>query len=117
VLTVAVVVVSAGAGVDMMIGNGVGPGLTISFLLACAGMALRLPLRLVAAAVIAAPLLFAAATTAIAQVAGDAQGLRQLGLDVATSLALSAPGLFAGTGLAVAIAVCRVTLHLFRRRH
>lgn len=115
VLFIGAIVVAAGSAIDMMIGRGPGLGLTLSFLLAGAAMALCLPLRLLAAGIIAAPLLFAAATTAIAYVAGDAQGARQLALEVATSLALTAPVLFGGTGLTVAIALGRLIKRVGRR--
>ena len=108
VIALGAVVVAAGAALDMAIGRGPGIPLTLSFLAACAGMALFLPLRLAVSAVVAAPLLFAGATTAIAYVAGDAQGTRQLALEVATSLALSAPVLFAGTSLTIVVAIARL---------
>jgi hypothetical protein len=116
VLAGAFVLVAAGTGVDMMTGRGPGLGLALTFLAACAAMAIRLPVRVVGAAVVAAPLLFASATAAIAVVSGDSRGLRHLGLDVATSLALAAPVLFGGTGIALAIALGRMTRAVLRRR-
>ncbi len=114
-VAVAALIVAAGAGIDVMIGRGPGSGLTVAYVVACAVVALRLRLHVVGAAVIAAPLLFAAGTAAIAWASGEAAGFRQLMLDVATSLALSAPVLFGGTALTVAIAVVRLALHVVRR--
>jgi hypothetical protein len=61
------------------------------------------------------PLLVAAATTLIARFGGRNRGMRELGLDVGTTLALSAPLLFGASALALIVVVVRVVRRLATR--
>ena len=109
-------IILAGVTVDRLSSGRPSLGLNIAFVLACAAMALAVRVHRVAAAVVAAPLLFASGVLALSQLSGEARGLRQLGLDVATHLALSAPILFGGTALTVVIALTRFIAHVFHRK-
>jgi hypothetical protein len=101
---------------DLTFGESLGVGFAAMFLIASAAMALTLRVRSLASAVIAPPLLFAAATMLAAKSSGEVEGSRALALDTATSLALSAPVLFGGTALAMVVAVVRLVLEVARRR-
>jgi hypothetical protein len=114
-VVVAGAVVALGCAVDGLLGDGPGRGLAITYVAACALIAGWLRLRALGTALVAPPLLFATATAALAWSAGHAPGVRQLALEVATTLAVSAPTLFAGVGLAAAITLVRVVLHVARR--
>ena len=62
------------------------------------------------------PLLFCGAVAAVARLGGQNRGSREVALDVGTTLALSAPLLFAGVVAAVVVALVRVGRHLAARR-
>lgn len=115
VLLVAGLLVGLGSAFDVLVGRGPGFGLTTGFLLACPAMALLLRLRALGTALISPPLLFGGAATMISLAGGSLHGLRRLGLDVATSLALAAPVLFTGTLACVVIVLARVLRHVARR--
>lgn len=106
---------TVGAASDTLFSDGAGLGLTIGFLVACAVMSVRVRMRSLAAAVLSGPLLFAAAIGVISWLSPEAQGFRHLVLDVATTLALSAPVLFSGTALTVVVAVVRLCTRLVAR--
>ena len=110
------VLMGVGAMADLTFGESLGVGFAAMFLIASAAMALTLRVRSLASAVIASPLLFTAATMIAAKASGQVEGARALALDTATSLALTAPVLFGGTAVAVAITVVRLVLALARRR-
>ncbi len=104
-----------GAMADLTFGEALGVGFAAMFLIASAAMALTLRVRSLASAVIAPPLLFAAATMLAAKSSGEVEGSRALAMDTATSLALTAPVLFGGTALAAVVAVVRLVPELARR--
>jgi hypothetical protein len=108
-------VVGLGAVVDLALGNTLGLGFTATFLLGCALIPLALRVRALATAVVLPPLLFAGAQLLQSRADGRATGQREMALDVATSLAISAPVLFAGTGLTLAIVLGRLVVVLVRR--
>ena len=110
------VLIAFGGLLDAALGDGLGLAFATMFIVACAAMATTLRVRSLATAVIAPPLLFAAASVVAARLSGEVNGSRALALDTATSLALSAPVLFGGTGLAAAIALVRLVLTFARRR-
>jgi hypothetical protein len=107
--------VGVGAMADLTFGGALGVGFAAMFLIASAAMALTLRVRSLASAVIAPPLLFAAATMLAAKSSGEVEGSRALAMDTATSLALTAPVLFGGTALAAVVAVVRLVPELARR--
>lgn len=107
-VVVGAVSLASGVVVELALGNGAGAALGLAFLVASAAMASVVRIRAMATAVIAAPLLFLIALTVITYASGEAQGLRQVVLELATGLALAAPTLFGGTLLALGIALARL---------
>jgi len=114
-LLVGSILMGVGAMADLAFGDSLGVGFAAMFVIASAVMALTLRVRSLASAVIAPPLMFAIATMLVGKLSGEVHGSRALALDTATSLALSAPVLFAGTALAAAIAVVRLATAVARR--
>lgn len=108
-------VVGLGALLDLTLGDELGLGFTATFLLGCVLIALALRVRALAVAVVLPPLLFAAAAFFETKDSGATSGSRQAALDVATTLALSAPVLFSGTALALAVVLGRLVVHAVRR--
>ena len=104
-----------GSMADLGFGEALGIGFATMFVIASGVMALTLRVRSLASAVIAPPLMFATATMVVGKLSGEVHGSRTLALDIATSLALSAPVLFGGTALAAAIAVVRLAAAATRR--
>jgi hypothetical protein len=113
---VASALLGVGAMADMTFGDSLGIGFSAMFLIASVAMALTIRVRSLMTAVIAPPLLFASAAVVVGMLSGQVRGNRALALDTATTLALSAPVLFAATALAAAVAVVRLVVHLVRRR-
>jgi hypothetical protein len=108
-------IVGLGAAGDLALGDGLGVGFATTFLLGCVLVAATVRVRALGVAVVAPPLLFAGGYALETRTSGHTSGLREMALDVATSLALHAPLLFIGTAIAVAIALVRVAVHLIRR--
>jgi len=108
-------VVGLGATGDLALGHGLGVGFSSTFLLACVLVAGALRTRALAIAGVLPPLLFAGGYALETTTSGHTAGTREMGLDVATSLALHAPVLFIGTAVAVAVVLVRVAVHLVRR--
>jgi hypothetical protein len=86
-----------------------------SFVAASVAAALVVRVRSLATAAVLPPLLFVTAVAVLAQLSGNNEGSRELVLDVGTTLAISAPLLFAGTAAAVAVVLGRLVLRLARR--
>jgi hypothetical protein len=108
-------IVGLGAIVDLAVGGSLGLGFTVTFVLACAVVAMAMRIRALATAVVLPPLLFAGAALMETKQSGVTSGNRQAALDVATSLALSAPALFLGTALALAVVLARLVARAVRR--
>jgi hypothetical protein len=108
-------IVGLGAIVDLAVGGSLGLGFTVTFVLACAVVAMAMRIRALATAVVLPPLLFAGAALMETEQSGVTSGNRQAALDVATSLALSAPALFLGTALALAVVLARLIARAVRR--
>lgn len=109
------VIAGLGALLDLFVGGALRLGFTVTFLVACVLVALAVRVRALATAVVLPPLLFAGAALLETKHSGVTSGNRQAALDVATSLALSAPALFAGTALALVVVLCRLVVHAVRR--
>lgn len=107
--------VGLGSGFSLLSGGTLGRTFGGAFLLASALVPVALRARALATAVVLPPLLFLAARVLESKVGGYPSGIRATGLDVATSLALSAPLLFTGSLLAVAIVIVRLLLPVLRR--
>lgn len=113
-VVLAIVVVGLGVGLDLAVGDSLGLAFDATFLLAAALVAIALRVRALATAVVLPPLLFVGAQVLSSKAGGHTAGARETALDVGTSLALSAPLLFAGTALAVAVVLARVVVRLIR---
>jgi len=107
--------VGLGAALDIALGDGLGLGFRVTFVVTCVVIAFAVRVRALGAAVVLPPLLYAAAATLQTVTAGQTTGRRAAALDVATTLALTAPLLFLGTAVAAAIALSRGLAHLVRR--
>jgi hypothetical protein len=108
-------VVALGAASDLALGAGLGLGFAATFLLGCLLVAAALRTRALGVAVVLPPLLFAGGYALETWNSGLTTGRREMALDVATSLALHAPLLFAGSAIAVVVVLGRLVVHLVRR--
>jgi hypothetical protein len=108
-------VVGLGALLDLTLGDELGLGFTATFLLGCVLVALAVRVRAMPAAVVLPPLLFAVTAFLETKHSGATSGNRQAALDVATTLALSAPILFTGTALALVVVLGRLVVLAVRR--
>jgi hypothetical protein len=107
--------VGLGAALDIALGHGLGLGFKVTFVVTCVVIAFAVRIRALGAAVVLPPLLYAAASVLQTVSSGQITGRRAAALDVATTLALTAPLLFLGTAVAAAIALSRGLAHLVRR--
>lgn len=107
---------ACGIGFDLGSGVTAGAGTGLAFLLVAVAGPAVVRARSLATAVVTPPLLFAGAVATIARAGGANRGSREVVLDIGTTLALSAPLLFAGTLLAAAVAVTRLGLRARTRR-
>jgi hypothetical protein len=100
---------------DRTAGNGLGTACATALLATCVAVPLlvRRPLSVTPLAL--PPLLWAGAAAAVAQSSGQNAGRRELALDVATLLTITAPLLFGAVLLTVALLVGRLTVRLARR--
>jgi hypothetical protein len=114
-LVLGAMVVGFGALLDLTLGDELGLGFTATFLLGSVLVALAVRPRALPAAVVLPPLLFAVTALLETKHSGATSGNRQAALDVATTLALSAPILFTGTALTLAVVLGRLVLHTVRR--
>jgi hypothetical protein len=92
-----------------------GGGSAVTFVLASGIAAAAVRRSALLTVTLLPPLLFAAGVTALALAGGQTDGNRELVLEVATTLALSAPALFLGTALALAVVLGRLTAGVARR--
>ena len=115
VVVLAGIVAALGVSLDLVLGGRFGVGSQLTFLLASVGATLVVRRRALATAAVLPPLLFVGSATSLAWLSGRATDTRELGLDVGTTLATSAPLLFATTLLALGIVAARLTARLFGR--
>ena len=116
IVALSVLSTAVGVVVDLM-GEpalGAGTGVAVVFC-AVAGPAVVRSGSLATTAVLP-PLLFAAAATALARLGGQNSGLREVVLDVGTTLALSAPLVFGATAAGLLVVLVRVGRRIVRRR-
>ena len=116
VVALSVVLVACGVALDLRRDATLGLGTGVAFVLAALAGPAVVRFRSLATALVLQPLLFCGATAAIARLGGQNRGSREVALDVGTTLALSAPLLFAGVSAALMVAVVRVGRHLAARR-
>ena len=105
-----------GAAVDAAGDPGLGNGTGVAVVLAALAATGVVRFRSLATAALLPPLLVAAAALGLALLSGRNEGSRELGLDVGTTLALSAPFIFGATVAGLLVVAVRVTLHVSRRR-
>ena len=115
VVLLSTLLVACGAAIDLRRGGSAGLGTDAAFLLAALAAPAVVRFRSLPTAAVLPPLLFVGAAVALARLSGQNRGSREMGLDVATTLALSAPLLFAGTAAALVVVIVRVCRHLARR--
>lgn len=111
----AVLVLAPGVALDWALGGSLGTASTVAFLVAAVAAPAAVRPRAMATAAVLPPLLFAGAVAFLAWAGGANNGLRELVLDVGTTLAVSAPTLFLGTAAALAVVVGRLVARLLRR--
>lgn len=112
----ALLVLLPGVLIDAATDGTLGRPTVASFVLA--GLACTLTVRrgALGTAAVLPPLLFATAAVTIAWASGQNHSTRQLVLDAGTTLALSAPAVFTGTGLVLAVVLGRLGWGMLRRR-
>jgi hypothetical protein len=116
----AVVVLSAalvlgGALLDLRRDASIGLGTGVAVVLVALAAPAVVRFRSLATAAVLPPLLVAAATTLVARFGGHHRGMRELGLDIGTTLALSAPLLFGASALALVVVLVRIVRRLATR--
>lgn len=115
VTVVALLVLTPGVAFDLAFDGSFGLASSVFFVLACLAAVLTARVAALATAAVLPPLLFVAAVTTLAWASGKNEGTRQLGLDVGTTLAVSAPLLFVTTAATLVLVLARVVLRLARR--
>jgi hypothetical protein len=116
VVALSVVLVACGVALDLRRDATLGLGTGVAFVLAALAGPAVVRLRSLVTALVLQPLLFCGAAAALARLGGQNRGSREVLLDVGTTLALSAPLLFAGMSAALVVALVRVGRHLAARR-
>lgn len=87
----------------------------VAFVLAVVVAALAVRRRALGTVLVLPPLLFLAAVATLARFSGNNRGLREMVLDVGTTLAISAPVLFGATLLVLVVALARLLAERVRR--
>jgi hypothetical protein len=116
VVALAAVLVTGGALLDLRRDATLGLATGLAYLLAAVVAPAVVRFRSLATAAVLPPLLFVGAAALIARAGGQNRGSREVALDVATTLALSAPLLFAGAVAAVIVVLVRVGRRIAARR-
>ena len=116
VVALSVVLVACGVALDLRRDATLGLGTGVAFVLAALAGPAVVRFRSLVTALVLQPLLFCGAAAALARLGGQNRGSREVLLDVGTTLALSAPLLFAGMSAALVVALVRVGRHLAARR-
>lgn len=108
VVAVSAALVALGAGLDLRRDATLGLGTGLAVMLAALAAPAVVRFRSLATAAVLPPLLVAGAAVVIGRLGGQDRGTRELVLDVGTTLALSAPLVFAATAAAVLVVLVRV---------
>ena len=116
VVALSLVLVACGVALDLRRDATLGLGTGVAFVLAALAGPAFVRFRSLVTALVLQPLLFCGAAAALARLGGQNRGSREVLLDVGTTLALSAPLLFAGMSAALVVALARVGRHLAARR-
>ena len=116
VVAASALLVAGGVLLDLNRDATLGLGTGLAFVLAALAAPAVVRFRSLPTAAVLPPLLFVAGAAAIARLSGQNRGNREVVLDVATTLALSAPLLFCGAAAALLVVLVRVGRHLAARR-
>jgi hypothetical protein len=116
VVAAAVLLVAGGVLLDLNRDATLGLGTGLAFVIAAVAAPAVVRHRSLATAAVLPPLLFVGAAAAIARLSGQNRGNREVVLDVATTLALSAPLLFGGVAAALVVVLVRVGRRIAARR-
>jgi hypothetical protein len=114
-VVLAVLLLAPGVLADRLLDGSFGLAAAVAFVTAVTTTAAAVRIRALGTAAVLPPLLFVGAVGVLAWSSGNNRGRRELVLDVGTTLALSAPVLFLGTALALAVVLGRLVVHLVRR--
>jgi hypothetical protein len=114
-LILAAALLVPGVLVDLLTDATAGRPTAISFLLAAGIPPLVVRRKALATAAVAPPVLFASALLVLAWASGQNATNRQVVMDAGTSLALTAPHLFAGTVVGVVLVLARLSWGLVHR--
>lgn len=114
VVTLATGLVGIGVALDSRIGTSLSFGTVVTVLAASIAAPAVVRFRSLPTAAVLPPLLMAGAAAAIGRLSGQDHGVRELALDVGTTLALWAPALFAATVASVLVVLVRVGHRLVR---
>ncbi len=112
VVALSALLVTGGALLDLRRDATLGLATGLAYLVAAVAAPAVVRFRSLATAAVLPPLLFVAAAALIARAGGQNRGNREVVLDVATTLALSAPLLFTGAVAAVIVVLVRVGRHV-----
>lgn len=115
-VSLATLITAVGVAFDVPGDPSLGAGTGVAVVLAALAATVVVRLRSLATAAVLPPLLVAGAALALALLGGQNTGQRELVLDVGTTLALSAPLVFAATAAGLAVVLVRVVRHLSQRR-
>ncbi len=116
VVALSALLVTAGALLDLRRDATLGLATGLAYLLAAVAAPAVVRFRSLATAAVLPPLLFVGAAALIARTGGQNRGSREVALDVATTLALSAPLLFGGAVAAVVVVLVRIGRRVAARR-
>jgi hypothetical protein len=114
-IALAALLLAPGVLVDWSTDGSFGLASAVAFVVASLAAASAVRVRALATAAALPPLLFATAVAFLAWASGNNRGRRELVLDVGTTMAVSAPVLFLGTALALAVVLGRLVARLVRR--
>ncbi len=116
VVLLSLLFVAVGVAIDLRGEPSLGYGTAATFLISSAATPGVVRFRSLLTTLALPPLTFVIAAASLARLGGLDRGSRALVLDVGTTLALSAPLLVAGTGIALLVGLGRVVLRLAAAR-
>lgn len=116
VVALSALLVTSGALLDLRRDATLGLATGLAYLLAAVAAPAVVRFRSLATGAVLPPLLFVGAAALIARTGGQNRGSREVALDVATTLALSAPLLFGGAVAGVVVVLVRIGRRVAARR-
>jgi hypothetical protein len=106
----AILAMCLGVAADAVFGHPLGAATATVFLIACVAIPILVRRRVWVTPLVLAPLLWGGAATVLAMSNGQNANRREVVLDVATMLTITAPVLYAGTALAISVFVGRLAV-------